>query len=115
MDARSAGHVPVCVPRDPALGEHVDHHQQRFADLVDRAGVVTHARSRGEFARAVEEAVRDHLARVASSADSEAAELDADAAVGSCRRLAAEMDVLCGAHPTRRSSVGQAFLSKVVR
>lgn len=41
MDARGAGHVPVCVPRDPALGEHVDGHQLRFARLVHRAGVVT--------------------------------------------------------------------------
>jgi UDP-N-acetylglucosamine transferase subunit ALG13 len=40
MDAREAGHVPLCVPRDPALGEHVDGHQQRFAALVGRVGVV---------------------------------------------------------------------------
>ncbi|MFS3128119.1 glycosyltransferase [Nocardioides sp. Bht2] len=30
MDAQLAGHTPVVVPRDPALGEHVDNHQQRF-------------------------------------------------------------------------------------
>lgn len=39
MDARAAGHVPICVPRDPSLGEHVDGHQLRFAELVDSTGV----------------------------------------------------------------------------
>lgn len=39
-EAREAGHVPLCVPRDPALGEHVDAHQQRFAAMVGRVGVV---------------------------------------------------------------------------
>ena len=40
MDAREAGHVPLCVPRDPRLGEHVDGHQQRFAAAVGEAGLV---------------------------------------------------------------------------
>ncbi len=40
MDARAAGHVPLCVPRDPRLGEHVDDHQQRFAAVVGEVGVV---------------------------------------------------------------------------
>jgi UDP-N-acetylglucosamine transferase subunit ALG13 len=49
MDARGAGHVPICVPRDPALGEHVDGHQQRFAALVHAAGVVTRVETAQEF------------------------------------------------------------------
>ena len=40
MDAREAGHVPLCIPRDPLLGEHVDGHQQRFASLAGGSGVV---------------------------------------------------------------------------
>lgn len=40
IDARDAGHVPLCVPRDPARGEHVDGHQQRFVALVGGAGTV---------------------------------------------------------------------------
>lgn len=40
MEAREAGHVPLCMPRDPHLGEHVDGHQQRFAAVVAGAGVV---------------------------------------------------------------------------
>ena len=41
-ELRSAGHVPVVVPRDPSAGEHVDDHQMRFTawaaskDLVER-------------------------------------------------------------------------------
>jgi UDP-N-acetylglucosamine transferase subunit ALG13 len=48
-DAREAGHVPLCVPRDPALGEHVDGHQQRFARVVGDIGVVREIRSRESF------------------------------------------------------------------
>jgi UDP-N-acetylglucosamine transferase subunit ALG13 len=53
MDARDAGHVPICVPRDPARGEHVDGHQQRFAALVHQAGVVTRAETVTEFQEAL--------------------------------------------------------------
>lgn len=44
-EAREARHVPLCVPRDPGLGEHVDGHQQRFADLVGDIGLVRDVRS----------------------------------------------------------------------
>ena len=44
----------VC-PRDPALGEHVDGHQQRFAALVHRAGVVTRAETVVDFHAALDE------------------------------------------------------------
>lgn len=39
---RAAGLLPIVVPRDPALGEHVDDHQQRFATWAEerRLGVV---------------------------------------------------------------------------
>jgi UDP-N-acetylglucosamine transferase subunit ALG13 len=49
MDAREAGHVPLCVPRDPWLGEHVDGHQQRFAALLGEAGVVRAITSQDAF------------------------------------------------------------------
>ena len=49
MDAREAGHVPLCVPRDPRLGEHVDGHQQRFAAMVGQAGVVHTVATLEEF------------------------------------------------------------------
>lgn len=40
FEARRQGHVPLCVPRDPTLGEHVDGHQQRFARFLAREGLV---------------------------------------------------------------------------
>lgn len=54
MDARRAGHVPICVPRDPARGEHVDGHQQRFAALAEEAGIVTRVGSLAALVAGVE-------------------------------------------------------------
>jgi UDP-N-acetylglucosamine transferase subunit ALG13 len=60
-DAREAGHVPLCLPRNPELGEHVDSHQQRFAKLVGEVGVVRDIRSpetfREELATALAQSV----------------------------------------------------------
>lgn len=36
---RAAGLVPIVVPRDPRLGEHVDDHQQRFATWAGERGL----------------------------------------------------------------------------
>ncbi|MGK2875868.1 MAG: glycosyltransferase [Nocardioides sp.] len=49
MDARAAGHIPICVPRNPALGEHVDGHQLRFAEVVRDSGVVRLPSDEGDF------------------------------------------------------------------
>ena len=59
FDARDAGHVPLCVPRDPSLGEHVDGHQQRFAHVVGDAGIVREIRSRETFELEVDRALRE--------------------------------------------------------
>ncbi|WP_207619818.1 glycosyltransferase [Nocardioides sp. IC4_145] len=56
-EAREAGHLPLCVPRDPGFGEHVDDHQQRFADLVGRVGVVRVARTFQDFGRELDQAL----------------------------------------------------------
>jgi UDP-N-acetylglucosamine transferase subunit ALG13 len=88
MDARGAGHVPICVPRDPALGEHVDGHQQRFAALVGPAGVVTHVQSAAGFHDAVEAALAAGSAgRVRSMPESAATE-------AARAQLAVELDAL---------------------
>jgi UDP-N-acetylglucosamine transferase subunit ALG13 len=50
--ARAAGHVPVVVPRQPALGEHVDDHQVLFARRLGAAGVVHLAESEAALAAA---------------------------------------------------------------
>ena len=57
MDACEAGHVPLCIPRDPELGEHVDGHQQRFAATVGSAGVVRHVTSLESFLEELDRAL----------------------------------------------------------
>lgn len=43
MEARTHGHLPVVVPRDPVRGEHVDDHQQRFVRRIAATGSVLEA------------------------------------------------------------------------
>lgn len=94
MEARSAGHVPICVPRDPTLGEHVDEHQQRFARLVGAAGVVREVHDQEAFSWLLEDvlaAVEIDRPRVEANPDT-------------CRArelLAAELDRLVISRPTR--------------
>lgn len=40
MEIRAAGHRPIVLPRDPALGEHVDDHQQRFTARLAQLGQI---------------------------------------------------------------------------
>jgi UDP-N-acetylglucosamine transferase subunit ALG13 len=54
--ARGAGHVPVVVPRQRALGEHVDDHQVLFARRLGAAGVVHLAETEAALAAAVDAA-----------------------------------------------------------
>lgn len=54
-EARRRHRVPICVPRDPILGEHVDDHQQRFARFVGERGLVRLATSEAEFVSALSE------------------------------------------------------------
>jgi UDP-N-acetylglucosamine transferase subunit ALG13 len=61
-DAREAGHVPLCVPRDPQLGEHVDGHQQRFAALAAREGTVRTVLCREDFDEALDSTLADAAA-----------------------------------------------------
>ena len=56
-EARRRGHVPICVPRDPGLGEHVDDHQQRFARRIAHAGVVVLAETEPELRAALDRAL----------------------------------------------------------
>lgn len=57
MDARQQGHVPVVVPRDPSLGEHVDGHQQRFVRTIRGSGMILTARDADELAAQIDTAV----------------------------------------------------------
>lgn len=70
MEMRASGHVPVVVPRDPALGEHVDSHQLRFARVVADRGMIRLALSEADLAGALDAALsagRSHPAATARS------------------------------------------------
>lgn len=92
MDARAVGHIPICVPRDPHLGEHVDGHQLRFARLVDAAGVVRAVHDATGFQTALDAALlAGPETRAIRTFDENAATLRARAA------LAQELDLILGA------------------
>lgn len=57
-ECRHAGHLPIVVPRDSSLGEHVDDHQMLFAARMDKAGLVRIARTDTELYAALEAATR---------------------------------------------------------
>ena len=56
-EARSHGHHPICVPRDPSLGEHVDDHQQRFARHLAAGGLLMLAETRTDLETALHAAL----------------------------------------------------------
>lgn len=58
-EAWQHGRMPVVVPRDPALGEHVDGHQQRFSRRLGGQGQVLLCEDRTELERALDAARED--------------------------------------------------------
>lgn len=73
MDARRLGRVPIVVPRNADLGEHVDNHQQRFARRMAELGEIHLAGSREEMFELVEKAIADPTAFAVSSDGAEIA------------------------------------------
>jgi UDP-N-acetylglucosamine transferase subunit ALG13 len=59
MEVRGLGKMPIVVPRDPALGEHVDGHQQRFARRMGAEGLIRLCENQQQFAAALDRAVTD--------------------------------------------------------
>lgn len=55
-EARHRGLRPIVVPRDPALGEHVDDHQMLFVDRLEASGLVHRARSEADLADLIDRA-----------------------------------------------------------
>ncbi len=56
-ECRHAGHLPIVVPREASLGEHVDDHQMLFAARMDKAGLVRVARTEAELFATLEAAL----------------------------------------------------------
>ncbi len=59
MDARMAGRLPIVVPRDRALGEHVDDHQVRFSRHLERHGLARCAVTRAQLFSLIDEALAE--------------------------------------------------------
>lgn len=94
MDARAAGHVPLCVPRDPSLGEHVDGHQQRFAATVGEVGYVRPVHDLDAFLAGVEATLLLGRAGLAG-------ELGDHARQEALAAASRELDLLAAARPPR--------------
>ena len=101
MDAREAGHVPLCIPRDPLLGEHVDGHQQRFATMAGGAGVVRLVASLEVFHEELESALVPAPVLRAVHSTTEARDL-------ARARAAAELDSLIDRRRTRHGRLFHA-------
>lgn len=59
FEARNQGRLPVCVPRDPALEEIVDGHQQRFARHLAADDLLVLCEDRDTFFAAVDRLLAD--------------------------------------------------------
>lgn len=59
LEARRRGHRPIVVPRRAHWGEHVDDHQDRFANRLSEMGLVLTAGSEREFCALLDKAVAD--------------------------------------------------------
>lgn len=57
VEARRAGTVPIVVPRNADLGEHVDNHQQAFCRRLSGAGVIRLPQSQPELAALIDAAL----------------------------------------------------------
>ncbi|MDX6251500.1 MAG: hypothetical protein QOF10_4860 [Kribbellaceae bacterium] len=66
FEVRRQGRKPVVVPRDPALDEHVDQHQQEFSRRMGALGLVTLCEERGAFLDALGAVLKDPEAHVVS-------------------------------------------------
>ncbi len=73
LEARRHGHLPIVVPRDPSLGEHVDNHQQLFARRLGAAGLVALCETRQELRDALTAGLAEP-GRFTVTVDAEAAE-----------------------------------------
>ena len=51
MACRALNRVPIVVPRQRSLGEHLDDHQCAFADMLEREGLAYAARGSGTLLR----------------------------------------------------------------
>ncbi|WP_112240199.1 glycosyltransferase [Kribbella monticola] len=71
LEVRRQGRKPLVVPRDPALGEHVDQHQQEFSRRMGKLGLVTLCEERGAFLDALAAILKDPEAHAVTEQENE--------------------------------------------
>lgn len=71
LEVRKQGRKPLVVPRDPALGEHVDQHQQEFSRRMGKLGLITLCEERGAFLDTLAAILKDPDAHAVSGLESE--------------------------------------------
>lgn len=94
-EVRAHGKLPLVVARDPRLGEHVDHHQQRFSHRMGASGFVRECATREDLHAQLSSAVADP-ASVAVDPD-----LDQSRLAASVARAGEVIDALIAAQPRR--------------
>ncbi|TDC34527.1 glycosyl transferase family 28 [Micromonospora sp. 15K316] len=97
LEARRHGHLPIVVPRNPTLGEHVDDHQQLFARRLGAAGMVVLCESREQLWEALAAGLADPT-RYAVATDAAAQ----DAQLAAVTRVGQIVDELVAAASRRR-------------
>ena len=78
-DALSAGVRPIVAPRSAADGEHVDDHQQRFADFLERTAAIDAARDEDRLRELLDAALLDPASHKADTGMLVSAAADTDA------------------------------------
>ena len=106
MEARSAGHVPIIVPRRPEFGEHVDGHQHRFGRWLEAKGFAVICETEDELRDALDRAVAaaapgDTGAVGAPAAGDGSAFAGDDEHAPGVQRVAELIDALLGASAAR--------------
>ncbi|AOZ72447.1 hypothetical protein BK816_03355 [Boudabousia tangfeifanii] len=63
MEWAREGHYPVCVPRNPKLGEHIDEHQMVFCEMMQNRGLTITAHNEEELKIAIQHVLADQMPR----------------------------------------------------
>lgn len=100
MDARRAGRLPIVVPRDPDLAEHIDGHQLRFAKHLAQNNMAIVATDQPAFFAALDAALADP--------SSVAIEPSQDAIPEGVVQFGQVLDGLLGVRTPLETSQGQA-------
>jgi UDP-N-acetylglucosamine transferase subunit ALG13 len=99
LEVRKQGRKPLVVPRDPALGEHVDQHQQEFSRRMGKLGLVTLCEERGAFLDTLAAILKDPESQSVSDQENDRDRAHVAAAVATTGSI---IDRLAAGHRRRK-------------